>query len=166
VSSKHLRRGVTLSANSSSYAARVNFQTTKINQIFEKSRRGHRRREPLTLVQDILSNLKPPDQNALEIFWKAKFGHIPIDNLPFEPPTLSKHDIARAVNLQEDRLMKYIHVLTKHYLIIREGDTYSITFKGVLALAKLDNLLNDPLIRPLIEDLERINPGDGSKSKF
>lgn len=155
---RFVRRGFPKPANSSSYEARVNFQTAKINQIFQDVRKWKRRRERLTIVYQILLKLMPPPQRAVEDLWKSRFGTTLANSLPFEAPYLSICDIARVVNLREGRLTKYIHILRKNSLIIWEENSYAITFKGVQVLATLDATLNHPLVRPLKEDLESIDP--------
>jgi predicted transcriptional regulator len=132
----------------------LNYETAVINQIFQETRKGERRRDYLTLVYEILLKLMPPDQHRLGDFWKSRFSDIPIDSLPFEPPSLSVCDIARAVNLREGRLSRYIHALKKNGLIVYDGGIYSITSKGEQVFATLDATLNHPLIRQLREDLE------------
>jgi predicted transcriptional regulator len=97
----------------------------------------------------------PLDKHALEDFWKSRFGDVPIDSIRFEPPSLSVCDIARAVNLPEGRLTRYIDTLKKNRLIVCNESVCSIKSKGKRVFAKLDKLLNDPSIRPLIENLER-----------
>ena len=136
----------------------ANFQTAIINRTLQDTRKSHRRRERLTLVHETLRKLNPPDKDALEHFWKNRFKDTPTNNLPFEPASLSIHDLARAANLREDKLVKHVQILKKHNLVKCDGNMYFITPRGQKVLAKLNKLLCDSTIHSLIEDLERTIP--------